>query len=86
MAIRDFLLGWGIQLRYWKALPAPPPDFQYVTEAQFFTRKWNALQAQVFIMATCNHPEDGFPCEITITGKHEFLRGGISNSSTRLWV
>jgi hypothetical protein len=86
MLIKHFLNGWGIELRHWKCLPAPSPFFQFVTEAQFFTRKWNALQAQVFITSTCNYPEDGFPCEITITGRHEFLRGGTSTAQTRLWV
>jgi hypothetical protein len=86
MALRQFLLGWRIELRDWKTLPAPPPDFQYITEAQFFTRKWNALQALVFLQETCNFPDDGCPCEIIVTGKHEFLRGGTSTEYARLWL
>jgi hypothetical protein len=86
MALRYELAQWGIELRSWKAMPAPAPDFSYITEAQFFTRKFNALQAQVFIKAVCDDVALGFPCEAQVTGKHEFLRGGISSTAFRLWV
>jgi hypothetical protein len=69
-----------------KLLPATKPDFSYVTEAEFFTRKFNALQAQVFIKAVCDDVALGFPCEAQVTGKHEFLRGGTSITMFRLWV
>lgn len=86
MALRYELLAWGIELRRWKALPAPKPDFSYVTEAEFFTRKFNALQAQVFIKAMCDDIALGFPCEANVTGRHESLRGGISRTAFRLWI
>jgi hypothetical protein len=86
MALRHELLGWGIELRRWRVLPAPKPHFSFVTEAEFFTRKFNALQAQVFIKAVCDDMALGFACEAQVTGKHEFLRGGTSRTTFRLWV
>jgi hypothetical protein len=85
MTLRQFLAGWGVELRTWRTIPVPAPDYRCVVEAQFFTRRWNALQAQAFIHATCNDPE-GFPCQATVVGKHEFLRGGLSSAHFRLWI
>lgn len=86
MALRHELKEWGIELRNWQALPAPPPHYSFVTKAEFFTRKFNAIQAEVFIKAVCDDVALGFPCEAQVTGKHEFLRGGISSTAFRLWV
>lgn len=86
MLLRKLLLRWGIELRWWKAIPAPPPDFEHIMEAEFFTRKWNATQAQVFLRAVCTQEDDGFPCDARIIGKHEFLLGGISSATARLYL
>jgi hypothetical protein len=86
MALRYELLKWGIELRTWSVLPAAAPHFSFVTKAEFFTRKFNALQAQVFIKAMCNNVAFGFACEAFVTGRHEFLRGGTSSTAFRLWV
>lgn len=86
MSLAHFLKGWGIELRNFHAIWWPAPQYNWIKSAEFFTRKWNAMQARVFIKETCNFPDDGLPCEVEITGRHEFLRGGISNTTMRLWI
>jgi hypothetical protein len=87
MTIRHFLLRWGIELRDFRSIWWPAPQYQWIKRVELFTRKWNAMQALVFVQETCNFPDDGMLCEdVVITGRHEFLRGGISTATTRLWI
>jgi hypothetical protein len=86
MALRHKLLRFGVETRAFHAIRWPPPNHQWVKSVEFFTRRWNALQAWCFIKETCNFPEDGLPCEVSITGRHEFLHGGISCHQGQIWL
>lgn len=86
MTLKQMLARYSIELRHFQAIWWPPPHFQWIKSIEIFTRRYNALQAWCFIKETCNFPDDGMLCEVSITGKHEFLRGGISNYQGQVWL
>jgi hypothetical protein len=87
MAVRHFLQRWGIELRHFHMIPLAAPHYHWIKTVEFCTRKWNALQAWVFIKATCNFPEDGLLCDVVVEGKHEFLtHGGSTTHQGQLWL